>query len=311
MIGAPISETLGRKAVYLYTLPIYLLFVLGTGLAQTTPQFLILRFLAGLFGAPSLAIGAGTIADIWDMEHGGGLATVLIVQTFFLGPTLGPLIGGFALQQRGSWRWLMWVSLLVSGPVYGLVLCSSETSKKELLRRRAKSRGLPGPPKPPPAAALKALIVITLFRPLKMLFTEPIVALISLYNAFSFAVLFAFFAAYPYVFEKVYGFTIDQVGLAFIGILIGTLLALLTFVIIDKTVYAKIKMKCEPGTIPPPEERLYSSMLGSFGIPVALFWFAWSARADVHWISPILAGVPFGWGMCALFVSVEILITHP
>lgn len=30
MIGAPISETLGRKAVYLYTLPIYLLFVMGT-----------------------------------------------------------------------------------------------------------------------------------------------------------------------------------------------------------------------------------------------------------------------------------------
>lgn len=30
--------------------------------------------------------------------------------------------------------------------------------------------------------------------------------------------------------------------------------------------------------------------------------FAWSAREDVHWIVPVLAGVPFGWGNLCLFV---------
>jgi hypothetical protein len=79
-------------------------------------------------------------------------------------------------------------------------------------------------------------------------------------------------------------------------------LAVLTFWILDQTVYQKAKDKAE-GRIPPPEERLYTSMLGSFGIPVALFWFAWTARTDIHWISPVLAGVPFGWGMSCLFVS--------
>lgn len=33
------------------------------------------------------------------------------------------------------------------------------------------------------------------------------------------------------------------------------------------------------------------------------FRFAWSARPSVHWIAPILAGIPFGWGNVCLFVS--------
>ena len=51
-----------------------------------------------------------------------------------------------------------------------------------------------------------------------------------------------------------------------------------------------------------PEHRLYAAMLGSFGVPLGLFWFAWTARSEVHWISPILAAIPFGWGNLMVFV---------
>ena len=236
------------------------------------------------------------------MQRGGGLATVLITSTFFLGPSMGPLVGGYTMQSRDDWRWLMWVLLVVAGPIWLGVFFSQETSKKEILKRRAKARGLPGPPKPPPAAALKMLLVVTLLRPLKMLVTEPIVSSMSLYNAFVFGVLFAFFDAYPYVFLQVYHFTPGEVGLAFLGLLVGVLSAVVTFAIIDRTLYAKARRKAGAGRMPPPEERLYSSMVGSFGIPISLFWFAWTARSDVHWIVPILAGIPFGWGIVSLLV---------
>jgi hypothetical protein len=137
-----------------------------------------------------------------------------------------------------------------------------------------------------------------------MLFTEPIVGFISLYNAFAFGLLFAFFSSYPYVFTEVYHFSDGHVGLAFLSILIGTILAVVTFIIIDKTIYQKSKREAAAqGRMVEPEERLYTSMFGSFGIPATLFWFAWTARTDMHWIAPILAGVPFGWGMCSLFVG--------
>jgi hypothetical protein len=44
-------------------------------------------------------------------------------------------------------------------------------------------------------------------------------------------------------------------------------------------------------------------MIGCFGIPIGLFWFAWTADRGVHWIVPTLAAVPFAWGNLCLFVS--------
>ncbi|KAI9690933.1 MAG: hypothetical protein M1822_008553 [Bathelium mastoideum] len=302
VIGAPISETRGRKAVYLTTLPVFLLFTMGAGLAKNIEIFIICRFLSSTFGSPALAVGAGTVADIWDMEHGGGLATVLIVSTFFLGPSLGPLIGGYTMQFHNNWRWIMWVMILIAAPVGLAAIPARETYKKIILAKRAKARGEPAPPKPPVAATLKLLLVVTLVRPLKMLVVEPIVASWALYHSFVFGVLFAFFDSYPLVFTKVYGFTFGQVGLAFLGIMIGTVLAVLTFIVVDKTIYQKKKLAAAPGK-PAPEERLYVSMLGSFGVPIALFWFAWTARADVNFMAPIVAGVPFGWGIVTLFLG--------
>ncbi|KAK6609002.1 MFS polyamine transporter [Botrytis cinerea] len=250
MLGAPISESKGRKAVYILTIPIFIL--LSWHVAY--PRIL------------HHSIGGGTVADLWDMKHGGGLAAVLFVQTMFLGPSLGPFIGGYALQTRGHWTWLMWVIMLVTGPLYLILFWSSETSKKEILRRRAKARGLPEPPRPPPRVAMKMLFVVTLYRPLEMLLTDPIVAFLALYCSFAFGVLFAFFDAYP-------------------------------------TLYEKAKRKIAPDMMPAPEERLYTAMVGSFGIPVGLFWFAWTARESVHWIVPTLGGIPFGWGMSTIFFS--------
>ena len=147
-----------------------------------------------------------------------------------------------------------------------------ETSEKELLRRRALARGIFTSPKPSTKTALNMIFTIILFRPLRMLLIEPIVAYIIFYVSFVFGVMFAFFDACPYVFHSLYGFSLGQVGLAFLGIVVGICLAAFTFVVIDETLYAKAKARAPPGKPPPPEERLYVSMLGSVGIPVSLFW---------------------------------------
>lgn len=294
MIGAPISETRGRKAVYLLTLPISLIFTMGAGLAQNLETLLICRFLSGAFGSPALAVGAGTIADIWIMEEGGGLASVLVILAPFMGPALGkfsvnlsngnhqyirytnylvgPLIGGFTIVHH-SWRWLMWVIIIIGIPIYSLSFFTSETYKKVILARRAKARGLQLPPGPTGFEAMKGLLTVTLFRPIHMLFTEPIVGFLSLYVAFSFGVLFAFFASFPYVFGKVYGFHTEEVGLAFLGLWFGLLLAVITFGVCDRTLYQVAKEKAKKDGRPTnPEHRLYASMAGSLGIPISLFW---------------------------------------
>lgn len=109
-----------------------------------------------------------------------------------------------------------------------------------------------------------------------MLVTEPIVAALSLYIAFNFAVLFTFFGSIPYVYETVYHFNRGDTGLVFLAIGLGCTLAIPTLLICDKLFYQKEHQRRERqglAGIVPPEQRLWGSMLGAFGLPFGLFWY--------------------------------------
>ena len=159
-------------------------------------------------------------------------------------------------------------------------------------------------------ADLQIILTATLFRPVHMLLSEPLVGFTSLYTAFTFAVLFAFFAAFPQVFGGVYNFELYQTGLSFIGVGVGVILGVFTSVLIDRLVYVKKHRKAvsEGKQQADPEHRLYGAMVGSLGIPIGLFWLGWTARKDVHWIVPVLGSVPFAWGNLSVFVSFSSLI---
>jgi MFS family permease len=88
IIAAPISETFGRQIVYLISPPIGALFTMGAGFSQNIWTLCILRFFAGLTFSPSLAIGAGSIADVNKPER-RAIPTSLYILSPFLGPALG------------------------------------------------------------------------------------------------------------------------------------------------------------------------------------------------------------------------------
>lgn len=146
-----------------------------------------------------------------------------------------------------------------------------ETYKPTLLARRRKALAIPSPPSPFPStgAKIKFLFTVTLLRPLHMLFTEPIVGFLSLYIAFNFGVLFTFFAAFPYIFSSVYGFSTEQSGLVFLAIGVGCVLAIPTVLLSDRFLYLKhYRLSHANGKngVVAPEHRLYPAMVGSFGL---------------------------------------------
>lgn len=60
---------------------------------------------------------------------------------------------------------------------------------------------------------------------------------------------------------------------------------------------------CDPITSrPTPEAAVIAVCIGSILIPIGEFWFSWTAQASVHWICPILAGIPFGLGNGLVFI---------
>jgi hypothetical protein len=211
-----------------------------------------------------------------------------------------PVIGSYVDSRKG-WRWVEWV--LIFFILYGFIfsMFTKETYKKIILKKRAKARGASLPPGP----SFKHIMTVVIFRPIHMLFTEPIVASFAIYVAFNFAVLFGFLASIPLIFTSVYGFTHAQSGLPFIAIAIGCLLSIPTMSLLDLVLYQKHyrRAKNENRKGIAPEYRLYGAMVGSVGLPISLFWFAWTSQKSVHWIVPIIGLVPFAWGNISVFLS--------
>jgi hypothetical protein len=189
-----------------------------------------------------------------------------------------------------------------------------ETYKKTLLERSSKKEKMSSRIKLPKLSwsGIHKWATESLVRPMQLLFTEPIVLFLSLYIGFDFAVLYAFFASIPLVFQETYNFNSHQNGLVFISLGIGAILATVTNVLCDRYIYTRkgveARERGETGQLP-AEERLYPALMGSFGVAVGLFWFAWTARPSIHWISPVLALIPFNWGNLCIFVSFSLSLT--
>ncbi|EGY16609.1 polyamine transporter 4 [Verticillium dahliae VdLs.17] len=300
VLGGPLSETVGRHPIYAGSMFFGALFTVGAGLTHNFGALCFLRFMAGFSFSPSLAVGAGTISDMFHPAQ-RGLPSTLFILMPFLGPGFGPVIGSFVVVRKG-WRWTQWTLVFFATASLLVSLAGKETYRPILERRRAKRLGHPTGDKTPLGSHILMFLRIALVRPLHMLFTEPIITFVALYVACEFATLFAFFAGVPYVFRRVHGFSIEQSGLVFISIVIGCLLGAVTIIVLTVVSYLPRAKQLHPERVP-PEYRLIPAMFGSIGLPISLFMFGWTARDDISWAVPAFAIIIFAWGNLCIFVS--------
>ncbi|KAG5914252.1 hypothetical protein E4U42_000584 [Claviceps africana] len=138
-------------------------------------------------------------------------------------------------------------------------------------------------------------------RPLRLLFAEPIILLLSIYMSFIYGILYLFLTAYPLVFVGVHGFSLGQSGLTFFGMIIGQLLAGLA-VIVQQPWYNR-KLAANRG-IPVPEWRLPSMMVGGVAFAIGIFWFGWTGyTSSIPWIVPAISGIFTGFGLMSIFLQ--------
>lgn len=319
-MSSPLSETFGRKVVYLSTLPLFDIFVIGCALSQDVTQLTVCRFFSGMFAAPAVSVAAATITD-FSFPSTRAIPLSAYYTIPFVGSTLGygagpvtrdpfahienrPLIGGFVTQSKG-WRWTQWTILFFAAAFHPPVLFMRESYKATLLQKRATQSTNDRPSTPFPQKTLRETINYflhtTIIRPLHMLLTEPAVSLICIYTGFQFALLYTFVVASPYVFASVYGFAFTQQGLSFLGLITGCFLAPYAILLIDWKIYQPKLTRLRAAQSSPssttnnllvtlsPESRMYGAMIGSFILPFGLFLFAWTARSSIHWIVPITA----------------------
>ena len=206
-----------------------------------------------------------------------------------------------------------------------MCLVLKETRHTTILRKRLKSKLKQNPSYDPKRGEAKLLehrsarelFRIALTRPFRFLFTEAIVVFCALFNGYLYGLSFLFNEAFSLVFGPTgHGFTTIEVGLAFLGIVVGISLGPITNLWQERYYHRRT------GGLPEvniPEARVQLSQVAAIGKsevcrqmprilisllahPVALFWFSWSTYKTVHWIVPILASTLWGWSFYTLIL---------
>ncbi|KAF2806546.1 putative MFS transporter [Mytilinidion resinicola] len=311
LVWAPLSELYGRQLMFFLSQTLLTIFNSGAAGSNNIATLLVLRFLAGAFGAAPITNGGAVVADLFSAEKRG------VAMTFFaaapsLGPVLGPIIGGF-LGDAAGWRWVQGFMGAFSGTVWIVSTpILPETYSVYLLRKRAeKLSHLTGKVyRSRSEIRLRHMSAVTqittaLYRPWVLFFHEPIVIILSIYLSVIYGTLYLLFGAYPVVYEQVRGWSISIGSLAFIGILVGSMSALV-YSFWDNARYVRASRRHNGHA--PPEARLPPVMVGGVAFPIGLFWFAWTNSPNIHWMVSISAGAVFSFGMILVFLCLNYLV---
>jgi multidrug resistance protein len=113
LLWSPLSELFGRKPVYVIALFIYSIFNIPCAVAKNIETVLVCRFFGGFFASCALTLAGGSISDLFPTET-RGYAIAYFAAAPYAGPVLGPLVGGWISVGTQNWRWIYWVSFMLS-----------------------------------------------------------------------------------------------------------------------------------------------------------------------------------------------------
>jgi MFS transporter, DHA1 family, multidrug resistance protein len=203
------SELYGRRLLIVIANFGFGIFGIAIATAEDVQTVMISRFFDGLFGSCALTMVAAIFADIYSNET-RGLAVAAFSATVFMGPMLAPFIGGFLTISYLGWRWTEYISSFMGFSAFILALFFLEETypplilvrKASELRRLTKNWRIHAKQEEI-EVDFRELIIKNVGRPLRILFTEPIVLLISIYMAFLYGLLYTFLTAYSLVFQDV------------------------------------------------------------------------------------------------------------
>ncbi|KAK8244641.1 major facilitator superfamily domain-containing protein [Phyllosticta capitalensis] len=120
----PLSDTLGRRPIYLLTLLLYLLANVGLAAnAQVAAggsyaALLVLRAVQSLGASAAYAVSYGVVADVCvPSERGAMLGPVSVALN--LGACVGPVVGGAIAYASGGFEWVFWALVVVGAVLLG------------------------------------------------------------------------------------------------------------------------------------------------------------------------------------------------
>ncbi|KAJ7160911.1 vacuolar DHA amino acid exporter [Mycena filopes] len=313
LLWSAISEVKGRKMVYVVSLAIFTAGSVVVATSKTIELVIIFRCIQATGSSAVMAIGAATLADVFDpVERGTKMGLYYIAP--LLGPSLAPILGG-VLTNFSTWRAPFWLLAVVSGLSCSLILIFfKDTFRKErsltyqnVLKSRLKSQAANAsaetsctatvaekePVAPSGDLEKQAEVVVpaipevnlTLrdvnpFKPLWLVLRR----INNLVILFASGLMFAFTFVVVYTASRtlsfVYGYNALKVGFVLLSYGLGTLAGSLLGGRWSDVKLAKLK--AANGGVSHPEMRLRSTTYGLCLLPPCVLAFGWVSEQRLH-----------------------------
>ena len=125
-LAGSLSDTFGRKKVFLISLILFTASSLACGLAPNIYSLVAFRFLQGIGGGGFLPTASGIVSDQFpeNRERAIGLFTSI----FAIGSIIGPNLGGWIVAQY-SWRYVFYINLPIGVALIVLIKILIRDSK--------------------------------------------------------------------------------------------------------------------------------------------------------------------------------------
>jgi EmrB/QacA subfamily drug resistance transporter len=125
-LAGNLSDTFGRKRVFLISLMLFTGSSLFCGLAPNIYVLVIFRFFQGIGGASFLPTAAGIVSDQFPESRERAIG--LFSSFFSLGSIIGPNLGGWIVE-RYSWRYIFYINLPIGiGLIVLIIILLSDTT---------------------------------------------------------------------------------------------------------------------------------------------------------------------------------------
>ncbi|CAO1638377.1 unnamed protein product [Parajaminaea phylloscopi] len=273
LILAPLSESHGRKTVFLVSVAIYTLSIIPQALAPNIGLILAFRFINGAASSVGASMAGGTVSDTFAPED-SALPMALFSLAVWWGQGIGPLLTTWTVATRG-WRSVAWWNIGMGGMTFVLILFFMTETREQGGKAKDAVKGVRGK-----ARAVGKAVKI----PLVMLLKEPVVQSLALWSAFLWSVNYIFVQAIPIVFQQGYGWTSVEQSLVLLGAIpAGALGTLANWH--QGTIYRRESLKAGYSRA---DVRLYYACVGGIVCPAAMFLFAWTGRPSISPAGPVV-----------------------
>ncbi|KAI9366735.1 major facilitator superfamily domain-containing protein [Zopfochytrium polystomum] len=312
LLVGPLSEIYGRRWLMIICNAAFLVFNIACSFATSYTQMLIFRFLAALGGSGPIAIGAGVISDMFSPKE-FGVAVNMYSLAPLLGPAVGPLIGSL-ITQNSSWHWVFqFISICDAvALVFGFFYLKESyapailESKAARLRKTTGNDALVAAGGGTSSKSFATVLAESIKRPFILLFTQPIVMIISLYMAYLYGILYLVIATFTQLWVVRYHETLSISGLHYLALGIGLLGGTLASGPVMDRIYLNLREK--NGGVGVPEHRLPITIPLSFVLPIGLFMYGWTAQQRVFWLAPDVGMMLFGLAFTIEFQALAVYV---